>query len=465
MDSSGKKTNHLQKLSSLNAWALSLGCIVGWGAFILPGTTFLSSAGPVGSIIGIIIGCILFVILSRAEAYMITQIPSNGGIFNYVNKVLGRGHAFLSAWVLCFSYISMLWLNTSNIALFCRYIFGDIFLWGFHYQIGGYDIFFGEILLGMVAIAIFSFLLCYGKKYTLIIQNILAISLVVSIVALLLGTIVVTPEFSQVFKPAFVPEKPKLIQIYHILLFAPWMFIGFESISMSSGDFGFPVKKINWIMPLAVVMGGLSYCILNVIASATIPPDYHSNAEYIQNLGNLEGIESFPVLYSAYNHFGHAGVVLLGIAVLSALATSMIGVPKALARLIKSMADEKLLPGRFSELNKDGVPQNAVLLIMFFIFFVLFLGRTTASWFTDALSINATLVFMYTSVCCYICAKKEGNEIKRKLGIVGIVISLALFLLPLLTSMFLGSIFATESYFILAVWGIAAYIITVYISD
>ena len=29
----------------MDVWALSLGCIIGWGAFVMPGTTFLPVAG------------------------------------------------------------------------------------------------------------------------------------------------------------------------------------------------------------------------------------------------------------------------------------------------------------------------------------------------------------------------------------------------------------------------------------
>ena len=38
-------------LSPLNVWALSFGCAVGWGAFVMPGTTFLPIAGPLGTVL------------------------------------------------------------------------------------------------------------------------------------------------------------------------------------------------------------------------------------------------------------------------------------------------------------------------------------------------------------------------------------------------------------------------------
>ena len=34
-----------RKLNPLNVWALALGSIIGWGAFVMPGTTFLPKAG------------------------------------------------------------------------------------------------------------------------------------------------------------------------------------------------------------------------------------------------------------------------------------------------------------------------------------------------------------------------------------------------------------------------------------
>ena len=54
----GKGT--LQKyLSPLGAWALAFGCAVGWGSFVMPGTTFLPIAGPLGTVLGIFIGALL----------------------------------------------------------------------------------------------------------------------------------------------------------------------------------------------------------------------------------------------------------------------------------------------------------------------------------------------------------------------------------------------------------------------
>jgi len=51
-----------KKLSPINVWALALGCIIGWGAFVMPGNTFLPKAGPLGTAIAMgiaVLGAIL----------------------------------------------------------------------------------------------------------------------------------------------------------------------------------------------------------------------------------------------------------------------------------------------------------------------------------------------------------------------------------------------------------------------
>ena len=51
-------------LSRLDVWAIAFGCIVGWGAFVMPGTTFLPLAGPMGTIIAY-----FFIVAMTANAF------------------------------------------------------------------------------------------------------------------------------------------------------------------------------------------------------------------------------------------------------------------------------------------------------------------------------------------------------------------------------------------------------------
>lgn len=66
----------------LGAIALSIGTAIGWGTFIVPGSTFLNDSGIVGSIIGLVVGFIVMLIFAHCYSFMINKNPNtNGGIF------------------------------------------------------------------------------------------------------------------------------------------------------------------------------------------------------------------------------------------------------------------------------------------------------------------------------------------------------------------------------------------------
>ncbi len=53
-----------RKLSTPNVLALAFGCIIGWSAFILPGTSFLKNAGTLGSAIGMFVAALVMIIIA-----------------------------------------------------------------------------------------------------------------------------------------------------------------------------------------------------------------------------------------------------------------------------------------------------------------------------------------------------------------------------------------------------------------
>ena len=60
-------------LSPLSVWALSFGCAVGWGSFVMPGTTFLPQAGPLGTVLGIVIGALVMLVIGVNYNYLMNK--------------------------------------------------------------------------------------------------------------------------------------------------------------------------------------------------------------------------------------------------------------------------------------------------------------------------------------------------------------------------------------------------------
>ena len=92
---SQKQTRRVRPyLTALGAWALAFGCSVGWGAFVMPGTTFLPIAGPIGSAIGIGVGGLVMLILGLNYHYLMNRFPDGGGTYSYTRNTFGYDHGF-----------------------------------------------------------------------------------------------------------------------------------------------------------------------------------------------------------------------------------------------------------------------------------------------------------------------------------------------------------------------------------
>ena len=173
-----------KKVSALGALGLSIGTAIGWGSFVVTGSSFLSKAGPLGSIIGIVIGMLIMLVLAYNYHYMINKYPnSNGGIYTFAKNTLGGDHAFLVSWFLIITYAAILWANVSSFSLFARCIFGDTFQFGFHYSVGGYDVWLGELLLSLFFLLLFAGVCLLKRNITTSIQGGLVLLFVALIVA------------------------------------------------------------------------------------------------------------------------------------------------------------------------------------------------------------------------------------------------------------------------------------------
>ena len=85
-------------LSVIDVWAMAFGCMVGWGVFAMPGTTFLPVAGPLGTVCSMLIGTVIMLIIAGNLSYMMGRSSVTGGIYAYTKEAFGRDHAFLSSW-------------------------------------------------------------------------------------------------------------------------------------------------------------------------------------------------------------------------------------------------------------------------------------------------------------------------------------------------------------------------------
>ncbi|WP_408072602.1 amino acid permease [Butyrivibrio sp. JL13D10] len=465
----GKKNNlksgpgFSKSLSQLNVWALSFGCAVGWGAFMMPGTTFLPLAGPIGTVLGVLFGGLIMLVIGFNYSFMINHYPDAGGSFTFARENIGYDHGFLCSWFLALVYISIAWANATALPLIFRHLFGNIFQIGFHYQIAGYDVYFGEAMLSVFAIVCTGVFIYLGSKVPAIIQTVSAMVLLLGVIVIFTAAILHIVITGVSIKPSFAEDNHPLLGITSIIALAPWAFVGFESISHATEEFRFSPGKVFKIIVFAIFSATFCYAALAIIATSSIPEGYSDWSSYIFDLDCLEGYESVPTFYATFRLLGTPGIIMLCLAILGAVISGILGNSYALSRLMLSMSRLKMLPAWFGHSDKKHLPPNIVPFIVILSLPIPFLGRSVIGWIVDVSTIGASIAYMYTSLVAYKVAKNENNRLIKVTGALGIFFSaffFLYFLLPIFTSV---ARFSTESYLILVIWSVLGFLFFRYV--
>lgn len=440
-------------LSPLGAWALAFGCSIGWGSFVMPGTTFLPLAGPLGTVIGLLIGALIMTVISLNYRLLMSRYRDCGGTYTYTSRVLGSDHGFLCAWMLILTYAAIIWANSNALSLILRYISGNIFRFGFSYQVFGYTVYFGEVLLSVSVLLLTGLLCAFFKKIASYIQITFSLLMFLLICIAFTSVVIYRNGFSDL-KPAFSPDNSRVMQIFAIIILAPWAFIGFESISHSAQEFKFPVKKTLPIMIFSLFIGVLAYIMLTLCAALAVPDGFGSWTEYIDSLSTLGDLRTLPTFYAAKQAMGKNGLLLLGAAAFFSIATGLIGNYIALSRLLHRLSYDGMMPKKLKNLTRSGVPYAAVFFIMIISCIIPLLGRTALGWIVDVTTVGATTVYTYTSITAFAVGKRENKVSFMICGLTGTAISLTFVVFYLFPSIWKYNTLSSESYLILIVWSI-----------
>ncbi|MBR1919756.1 MAG: APC family permease [Spirochaetales bacterium] len=442
-----------RKLSPLNVWALALGCIIGWGAFVMPGNTFLVKAGPLGTAIAMAISALIMIIIAFNYNYMVNRFPIAGGEFIYTRNAFGEKHAFICSWFLGLSFLAIVPLNATALALIGRNLMNNIFQVGFHYSIAGYDIYLGEILLAESALVLFAVMSMKDVKIAGWFQTALVFALVGGVLVISIAALFRGRLSAAFLSPGFNPDNTAVAGILAVIAVSPWAFVGFGTIPQSAEEFRFSARKTQLIMILSILFGASVYVVLNTVTAAVVPEGYSTWVEYIRKLPELNGLLSLPTFHAGYQLLGAAGVIFLCIAVVGAILSGIIGFYMATSRLLYSLAKDSVLPAWFGQLHpKYRTPVHAILFTMCISMIAPFFGRTALGWIVDMSSIGAAIGYGYTSLSAFKFAREEGNRGIMASGILGSLLALFFCVILIIPIPVFRCSLCRESYICLIVW-------------
>lgn len=458
--STNAKTGLQPYLSPIAVWALSVGSAIGWGSLVVTSKTYLSLAGPMGSILGLLLGCSMMLMMCSHYSFLATRYPGTGGLYNYVKYIFGYDRAFLVAWYMFLVYISIFWANATSIPLFARYFLKSVFSVGYLYTIFGYEVYLGEALITLLAIGLIAFLCMKSKKLTAKAMVLLVLAFTIGVTLCFVVAMAKHSGSGLTMAPAFVPEKNELRQVIRIAFLSPWAFIGFESVSHSASEYKFEHKRMFRLLVSAVIVTTALYVFIVLMSVSAYPEDCSSWLDYITNLDRYEGIAGLPAFYAAYRYLGNTGVHILMVSLMSLVLSSLIGMLRAVSRLCYSVALDGILPERYAQLNEKQIPVNAILLAVLVSLPIPFMGRTAIGWIVDTTTIGATIIYGFAAITVFVASGRElaaGDRsvlINRILGGICIPILIAFLAFLLLPGVFSDHTIETETYVLLISWSI-----------
>ncbi len=465
-----KQDKGLQKsLNPSSVWAIAFGCIIGWGSFINPGKKFLPNSGVAGTAIAMVLGALVMVIIAFSYAYMVPKHPKAGGEFTFTKSCFGKLPAYVCGWFLVAAYLTNVPMNSTAIGLIVDGIDGgaDILKFGFHYEIAGFEIYMGEMLLAMSILILFGVLNILGVKKAGFIQTVLAATLAICAFTLCISALISAKAQGINMSPiwgfdksaamaagattaninefAHVGTQGIISSILATFAIAPWAFVGFDTIPQVSEEFKFSNKKVMAIMSVAIAFGCFVYISNNTVAAAALAnwPERVMAGEWV-------------LLVAAEEMLGVFGKVLIGLGVSCAVLSGIMGFYLASSRLMYSMSRDGFLPEWFGKIDeKHHTPINAMIFCMLISLSGPILGREALGWFVDMSAIGASIGFFFTCASTLVTMKRDGDGTRKlKLfAILGVCFSAIFILLQLVPIPGLNGVhFGKESYLMLIVW-------------
>lgn len=467
-----KKTNTTQlkkQLNPANVWAIAFGCIIGWGSFVNPGKKFLPNSGVAGTTIAMICGALVMIIIAFSYAYMVPKYPKAGGEYTFTKECFGGRLATCCGWFLIAAYLTNVPMNSTAIGLIVDGLDGtaDMLKFGFHYQVAGFEVYLGEILLASAILILFALLNMWGVKKAAFVQTVLSVLLIASVFTLSVAALCSSKAQLANLEPlwgfhkaaamaagattetiapfAHTGTKGVLGAILATFAIAPWAYVGFDTIPQAAEEFKFSYRKVIFIMVLAIIFGCFVYTSNNLVAAAALEnwPDRVMAGEWV-------------LLVAAEEMLGIFGKILIGVAVSCAVLSGIMGFYLASSRLLYSMANDGRMPRIFGNIHeKHGTPVNAIVFCMLISLSGPILGREALGWFVDMSAIGASMGYFFTCAATLRKMNQCGDRIPtlKVLAAVGVGFSALFMVLQLIPIPGLEGVhFGKESYILLLVW-------------
>ena len=395
-----EKNRFRKVMSATDVLVVAFGAMIGWGWVVSSGR-WIQNAGTVGTIIGFIIGGIMIYFVGMTYAELTPAIPKVGGEHVFSYKAFGPTGSFICTWALILSYIGVVCFEAVSLPTIIAYIFPS-FSQGFLYSIEGSNVYLsGVIIASLVTIGII-IINTLGIKAASIFQTILTITIAAVGVMLVIAS-AINGNPSNLENQIVIGEGLDSIKnTMSVAVVAPFFLFGFDVIPQVAEEINIPLKRVARVLLLSII------CAVTFYGLVVFSVGYAMNSSEIAEAMEGSGLVTATAMEKVFSSTMMAKVLIVGglCGVITSWNSFLIGGSRA----IFSMAESKMIPGRFAKLHpKHKTPVNALMLIGGLSLVAPFFGKTMLIWISDAASFACCFAYCIVSLSFVILRKKEPD--------------------------------------------------------
>lgn len=385
-----------------NYLGLGVGAIIGVGWVVVAGD-WLMRGGPMGAILGFIIGGLLLIFVGLCYAELTPALPVAGGEIAFSYKAFGVGPSFLTGWLLALAYIIICPFEAVSIGWLVEYILPSLKSREL-YSVGGYPVSLLSIITGVVLSLFIIYLNYRGVKTSAKFQTIT--TALIFVCAAAFTVIALTKGSFANMIPLFAGNGSGLAVVGSIIAvmgIVPFFYSGFDTIPQGAEESGIKLdpKDLGKAVIVSILVGAAFYGI--VILSLSLCMPWQETIKY-----------EMPTANAFQAAFGYAWATKLVLfAAFLGLITSFNGFFIAATRIIFAAGRGGLLPHWLGQVDeKHQTPRNAILFVGAITVISPFIGKSSILPLVNVGSL-AFISGWFITCLSSIRLRKTAPEMKR----------------------------------------------------
>ena len=393
--------------------------VIGGGLFLT--TIQIQDKVPVGSsvIFSYMLAAIPALFIALCYAVLSSALPSSGGEYVFISRILDPFMGFIVTWARWFAMI----------AVIAAMSVGDIAILNHFFKIvnmSDVSIFVSTYIQVIAIVLVILFLLVnyLGVKLYGRVQTIMFVLLMIGLFSLILFGL---PNVSiNNLSASFNPDLSLIAQASSLIFFS---YIGFSAIT----DAGDEVKDAKKTLPrgiiISIIIIALIYVLVAIIIYGAISPSFYSSYNFAE--GSVADVAANFLPFSIAAFVAFAG----SIAIISDINPTILST----SRLAFAWARDRIVPEKLAELNKYNVPKWTLLINAIMAIFIILLAKA----FIEAvmmINMAVLIIFITISITALVLPYKHPeiyNKAQYKIRLLPIIalvglISSSLFLMFIL---------------------------------